>query len=82
MCGKKGESVQHITSRCQNLAQKEFYKRQHNNVAKKVHGDICKKNRLEHSEKWYEHVRSRECRDQSTVGHKYPMGQSDREKNT
>ena len=73
MCGKKGESVQHITSRCQNLAQKEFYKRKHNNVAKKVHGDICKKNRLEHSEKWYEYVRSRECRDQSTVGHKYPM---------
>ena len=25
-------------------------------VAKKVHWDICKKNRLEHSEKWYEHV--------------------------
>ena len=29
---------------------------QHNNVAKKVHWDIFKKNRLEHSEKWYEHV--------------------------
>ena len=26
------------------------------NVAKKVHWDICKKNRLEHSEKWYEHA--------------------------
>ena len=29
---------------------------QHNSVAKKVHWDIFKKNRLEHSEKWYEHV--------------------------
>ena len=25
-------------------------------VAKKVHWDICKKNRLEHSEKWYEYA--------------------------
>ena len=50
LCGKKGESVQHITSGCEKLAQKE-YKRRHNNVAKKVHWDICKKIRLEHSEK-------------------------------
>ena len=55
MCGEKGESVQHISSRCEKLAQKE-YKRRHDNVAKKIHWDICKKNRLEHSEKWYEHV--------------------------
>ena len=55
LCGKKGESVQHITNRCEKLAQKE-YKRRYNYVAKKVHQDICKKNRLEHHEKWYEHA--------------------------
>ena len=55
LCGKKGESAQHITSGCEKLAQKE-YKRRHNNVEKKVHWDICKKNRLEHSEKRHEHV--------------------------
>ena len=55
LCGKKGQSVQHITSACEKLAQKE-YKRRHGNVAKKVHWDICKKNGLEHSEKWYEHA--------------------------
>ena len=55
MCGKKGESMQHIKSRCEKLAQKE-YKRRNDNVAKKVHWDICKKNRLEHSEKWYGHA--------------------------
>ena len=55
LCGKKGESVQYITSGCEKLAQKE-YKRRHGNVAKKVHWDICKKNWLEHSEKWYEHA--------------------------
>ena len=55
LCRKKGESVQHITSGCEKLVQKE-YKRRHGNVAKKVHWDICKKNDLEHSEKWYEHA--------------------------
>ena len=55
MCGKKGESVQHITSGCEKLAQKE-YKRRHDNAAKKVHWDICKKNRLERIEEWYEYV--------------------------
>ena len=53
--GKKGESVQHLVSGCEKLAQKE-YKRRHNNVAKKVHWDLCKKNGLEHTEKWQEHV--------------------------
>ena len=55
LCGKKGESMQHITSGCEKLAQRE-YKRRHDNVAKKVRWDICKKNMLEHSEKWYEHA--------------------------
>ena len=32
------------------------YKGRHVNVAKKVHWDICKKKRLEHSKKWYEHI--------------------------
>ena len=54
LCGEKGEYVQHITSRCEKLAQKE-YKRLHDNVAKKFHWDICEKNTLENNEKWYEH---------------------------
>ena len=60
---EKGETVQHITSGCKKLAQKE-YKRRHDNVVKKVHWDICKKNRLEHSEKWYEHVPERVAENQ------------------
>ena len=55
LCGKNGEKVQHITSGSEKLAQKE-YKRRRDNVAKKVHWDICKKNGLQHSEKWYEHA--------------------------
>ena len=40
---------------CEKLAQKE-YKRRHDNVARKVHWDFCKKNGSEHTEKWYEHI--------------------------
>ena len=47
--------MQHLVCGCEKLAQKE-YKRRHDNVAKKVHWDFCKKNGLEHAEKWYEHV--------------------------
>ena len=55
LCGKKGECVQHIASGCEKLAQKE-YKRRHDNIARKVHWDICKTNELEHSENRYEHA--------------------------
>ena len=55
MCGKCGESVQHIVSGCEKLAQKE-YKRRHDNVAKKIHWDLCKKHGLDHQEKWYDHI--------------------------
>ena len=47
--------MQHLVCGCEKLAEKE-YKRQHDNVAKKVHWDFCKKNELEHTERWYEHA--------------------------
>lgn len=53
MCGKRGQSVPYIISECEKLAQKEC-KRRHDNVARKIHRDLCKKNGLEHKEKWYE----------------------------
>ena len=45
----------YLVSGCEKLAQKE-YKRRQDNAAKKVHWNLCKKNRLEYTEKWYEHV--------------------------
>ena len=41
--------MQHIVSACGKLAQKE-YKRRHDNVARKIHWDICQKRGLERSE--------------------------------
>ena len=47
--------MQHLVSVCEKLAQKKCSRR-HNNVAKKIHWDLCKKNELEDTKKWYEHV--------------------------
>ena len=55
LCRRKGEKDEHITSAWEKLAQKE-YKRWHDNASKKDHWDVCKKNKLEHSEKWYKHA--------------------------
>ena len=54
MCGKRGESVQHIISECEKLAQKE-YKRRHDNVAKRIHWELCRKHALDRKERWYDH---------------------------
>ena len=55
MCHKKSETISHIVSECEKLAQKE-YKRRHNNVAGVVHWKLCGKYNLKKSEKWYEHA--------------------------
>ena len=53
--GKKNQSAQHLVSGCEKLAKRK-YTRRHSNVAKKVYWDFCKKNGLEHTKKWYEHI--------------------------
>ena len=54
MCGVKVESVRHIISGCEKLAQKE-YKRRHDNVARIIHWKLCAKYGFDVSETWYEH---------------------------
>ena len=58
LCRKKAEIVENLVNSCETFAQRE-YKIQHNNVAKKVNSDHSKKNGLEHTEQWYEHVLER-----------------------
>ena len=55
MCDKKSETISHIVSECEKLAQKE-YKRRHDNVARIVHWKLCGKYNLKRSEKWYKHA--------------------------
>ena len=54
LCGEKGESVGHLVSECQKLAQKE-YKRRHDNVARIVHWEFCGKYGIERGVNWYSH---------------------------
>ena len=39
LCEKKGETMQHLVSGCEKLAQKE-YNRCHDNLAKETHGKV------------------------------------------
>ena len=55
LCGTKEETVMHLVSGCPKLAQKQ-YKRRHDNVARRVHWELCKKHGLESSGRWYEHT--------------------------
>ena len=53
MCDEKTETISHIASKCEKLAQKH-YKRRHNNVARIVHWKLHGKYKLKRCEKWYE----------------------------
>ena len=55
LCGKRGETIQHVLCECEKLAQRK-YKRRHDNVAKKVYWYLCRNSGIDHSEKWYEHI--------------------------
>ena len=55
MCGKKSETVSHIVSECDKLAQKQ-YKRGHNNVTRIANWKLCGEYNLKRSERWYEHA--------------------------
>ena len=54
MCGKGDETVNHILSECNILAQRE-YERRHDCVGRKIHWELCRKYGLAASERWYEH---------------------------
>ena len=45
----------HLVSDFPKLAQKQ-YKRRNDNVARRVHWELCKKNGLESSDRWYENT--------------------------
>ena len=53
MRGQKGETVWHITSECEKLAQGE-YKRRHDNVARIIHWELCAKYGIDRAKNWYE----------------------------
>ena len=55
LCLTKEETVMHLVSVCPKLLQKQ-YKRRHDNVARRVHWDLCKKYGRKSTDRWYEHT--------------------------
>ena len=64
LCGEKVETINHIISECNKLAQTE-YKRRHDNIARLVHWKLCCKYGIDRSEKWYEHQPERVVENES-----------------
>ena len=64
LCGENGETINHIISECNKLAQKE-YNRRHDNIARLVHWKLSCKYGIDRSEKWYEHQPERVVENES-----------------
>ena len=60
MCGKADESINHVLSECNKMAQKE-YKRRHDWIGKKIHWEVCRKYGLDTKDRWYEHEPQAVC---------------------
>ena len=54
LCGDCSETVRYIVSGCKKLAQRKYRKR-HDEVALRVHWEICRKYGIECTDKWYDH---------------------------
>ena len=54
LCGDRDETINHIISKSSKLALKEYKTRQ-DWVGKVIHWEMCKKFKLDHTNKWYMH---------------------------
>ena len=52
LCGDRDETINHIISECSRSTQKE-YKMRHDWVGKVIHWEMCKKFKIDHTNKWY-----------------------------
>lgn len=54
MCNARDETVMHILSECEKLAQGE-YKKRHDHVASIIHWELCELHGFQRSKNWYDH---------------------------
>ena len=52
LCHDRDETINHMISECCKFAQKE-YKTRHNSMWKVIHGELSKKFKFDHTNKWY-----------------------------
>ena len=55
LCGKADETIAHIVSECQQLAQVQYKGWRHDKVAQIVHWKLCQKLGLDYGDRWYNH---------------------------
>ena len=55
LCGKAEETIAHMVSECQQLAQAQYKVWRHDKVAQIVHWKLCQKLGLDHGDRWYNH---------------------------
>lgn len=55
-CGIRDETITHVLAECSQLAQNEYKKIRHDEIAVMIHWDICKKFDFHGTGKSYEHV--------------------------
>ena len=55
MCGERDETVMHLISECEKLAQGE-YKKRHDRVASIIHWELCGLHGFNRHKNWYEHT--------------------------
>ena len=53
-CSDRDETINHIISECNKLAQKE-YKARHDWICKVIHWEMCRKFQFDHTNKWHMH---------------------------
>ena len=54
MCKVKEETIDHLVSSCNKIAQTD-YKERHDKVASMLHWNLCRKYNLPTADKWWEH---------------------------
>ena len=54
MCGQRDETIMHILSECEKLAQGE-YKKRHDRVASIIHWELCDMYGFKRNKNWYDH---------------------------
>ena len=54
LCGDRDETINHMISECSKLVQKE-YKTRHDCVGKVIYWELCKKFKVDRTNKWYMH---------------------------
>ena len=56
LCGKRKETIAHVLTECEKLAQKQYTNWCHDRVGRIIHWELCRRYGVECTEKCYNHI--------------------------